>query len=330
MQKKKVGGRSRRKPTIHHSIKKVLGYSPKQDDREVLQDWKERTTRICKPCWELKYCPYGPLVEQSPLLPSERQSIVEHREYMRKALATGRLGSIRNIDEAEKRELEKTLNDPELLLHRALFEVEQEDRIKACSQADDPVAAFQGRPLPPIEEYRIPYDVGLGPAPDLRRLPAQLRERMRKAIREDKAGLKKAIATGIYDQTTPMDPVRRAWFKEEVEQFDPEDYPKEIPQVFADASCNIFGHICPVFFAAESITETTEEKRRSSYIPFKTKMRIGRRENYTCQHCSKHLREDEVEFDHKIPLSRGGSSEEHNIRLTCFRCNRDKTNDVEV
>src|SRR5688572_27117364 len=22
---------------------------------------------VCKPCWELKYCPYGPLVEQFPL-----------------------------------------------------------------------------------------------------------------------------------------------------------------------------------------------------------------------------------------------------------------------
>jgi hypothetical protein len=26
----------------------------------------------CKPCWELKYCPYGPLVETSPLLSGEK------------------------------------------------------------------------------------------------------------------------------------------------------------------------------------------------------------------------------------------------------------------
>jgi hypothetical protein len=32
-----------------------------------VKEWKERTKHICKPCWELKYCPYGPLVEDFPL-----------------------------------------------------------------------------------------------------------------------------------------------------------------------------------------------------------------------------------------------------------------------
>ena len=26
-------------------------------------DWNKRVKAICKPCWELKYCPYGVLVE---------------------------------------------------------------------------------------------------------------------------------------------------------------------------------------------------------------------------------------------------------------------------
>jgi hypothetical protein len=30
--------------------------------------WKRRVRAVCKPCWELKYCPYGPLVEEFPLL----------------------------------------------------------------------------------------------------------------------------------------------------------------------------------------------------------------------------------------------------------------------
>ena len=30
-------------------------------------DWKTRVKSVCKPCWELKYCPYGPLVEDFPL-----------------------------------------------------------------------------------------------------------------------------------------------------------------------------------------------------------------------------------------------------------------------
>jgi 5-methylcytosine-specific restriction endonuclease McrA len=78
------------------------------------------------------------------------------------------------------------------------------------------------------------------------------------------------------------------------------------------------------------MTETAETRRRGRYIPFKTKMRVVRRDNYTCQHCGRHLRDDEVEFDHKIPIARGGSSEEQNVRLTCFDCNRDKSDNVEI
>lgn len=29
--------------------------------------WSRRVKAVCKPCWELKYCPYGPLVEEFPL-----------------------------------------------------------------------------------------------------------------------------------------------------------------------------------------------------------------------------------------------------------------------
>ena len=30
-------------------------------------NWKKRVKAVCKPCWEIKYCPYGPLVEEFPL-----------------------------------------------------------------------------------------------------------------------------------------------------------------------------------------------------------------------------------------------------------------------
>ncbi|RLG30570.1 hypothetical protein DRO03_03970 [Methanosarcinales archaeon] len=59
-------------------------------------------------------------------------------------------------------------------------------------------------------------------------------------------------------------------------------------------------------------------------------MRVVRRDNYTCQICGRHLLDDEVEFDHIIPFSKGGSSEEHNIRLTCFKCNRKKSDQVKL
>jgi hypothetical protein len=36
--------------------------------------WKERVKAVCKPCWEIKYCPYGPLVETFPLSPEDERS----------------------------------------------------------------------------------------------------------------------------------------------------------------------------------------------------------------------------------------------------------------
>jgi hypothetical protein len=49
-------GRSRKSaPQIHTSIKTALGYDADQSDQAVLDHWKHRQTRVCKPCWELKY-----------------------------------------------------------------------------------------------------------------------------------------------------------------------------------------------------------------------------------------------------------------------------------
>ncbi len=30
-------------------------------------NWNKRVKAVCKPCWELKYCPYGPVVEDFPI-----------------------------------------------------------------------------------------------------------------------------------------------------------------------------------------------------------------------------------------------------------------------
>ncbi len=70
----------------------------------------------------------------------------------------------------------------------------------------------------------------------------------------------------------------------------------------------------------------------SRYIPAAVKMRVARRDNYMCQEpgCNKVLKDYEIEFDHIIPVSRGGSSEEHNIRVTCLEHNRRKGNRIDI
>ncbi len=45
-----------------------MAYSRKKGEN-VFAKWlekidaKRRVKSVCKPCWEIKYCPYGPLVE---------------------------------------------------------------------------------------------------------------------------------------------------------------------------------------------------------------------------------------------------------------------------
>jgi len=70
-------------------IKKLLGFDPETDDEKVRNDWATRTKNVCKPCWELKYCPYGYLIEQFPPLSPTREEAAQHNEFLKKQLATG-------------------------------------------------------------------------------------------------------------------------------------------------------------------------------------------------------------------------------------------------
>lgn len=208
---------------IEPTIKYFLGFDEKTDDETVLKEWKRRTDSICKPCWEIKYCPYGVLVEQFPLPTITRSSAIEHDERLKLILKRGKFESGKLLNETKRKDLERM-----------------------------------------------------------------------------------------------------------VEKFNEENYPEELPEYNFESACSEFGHFCPVFFVYEFITETTEIRREGRYIPFKTKIRVARRDNYTCQICGKTLRDNELEFDHIIPLSKGGSSEEHNIQLACFDCNRNKSTSMEL
>ncbi|MFA0834567.1 MAG: HNH endonuclease [Methanobacterium formicicum] len=208
---------------IYEFFRDVLGYDENADPENVRLAYEKLTKSVCKPCWELKYCPYGPLVEDFPLPRIKRESAIAHNEYLKECLSTGLLSSGKSLDDK-----------------------------------------------------------------------------------------------------------RRKHFENEVKSFKADEYPEELIQFEVDASCSMFGHLCPVFFVNEPFTETKEMRRIGRYIPFKTKIRVVRRDNSTCQICGAHLREEDIEFDHIIPISKGGSSEEHNLRVACFECNRSKSNKVEL
>jgi hypothetical protein len=315
---------------IHLSLKLALGYDEAEDDAEILKDWKARTRRVCKPCWELKYCPYGPLVEQSPTLPNLRHEADEQLDYFKRCVETGTVGSKELLSDDEKKMYQEWLSDDQLLLEQAVTAIAQRRRLEhAAEKADDDeqIVAWLGGNLPPIHEYRVPFDVS-GRAHTREDFDQNTWNEIQIEIEKTRTKYKDAVRTGEIDHRHPIEPPRLAFFKRVIADHDSSALPESIPSFFEDAVCNVFGHICPVFFAAEALTETSQERRIGrKAIPFHVRMRIVRRDNYTCQHCSKHLGDDEVEFDHIIPVSKGGSSEEHNIRLTCFECNRDKSDE---
>ena len=93
--------------------------------------------------------------------------------------------------------------------------------------------------------------------------------------------------------------------------------------------CRIFGHICPVFLVAEPLTETKELRNITRQISMVTQRRVLRRDNYICQMCYQPIPDDKINFDHIIPWSKGGSSDESNIRLLCESCNKSRGNRYE-
>jgi hypothetical protein len=144
---------------VHPSIRKALELPRTVGTAEVLREWKRRTSTLCKPCWELHYCPYGPVVEDFPLLPPVRSEAERHNEHLRSALRTGRLTN--------------------------------------------------GKPL---------------------------------------------------------DARRRRVFRDMVAAYKAGDFPETIPKVLTEASCRVFGHLCPVFFVAEPLTETKDLRSHTRVI----------------------------------------------------------------
>ena len=174
---------------------------------------------VCKPCWELKYCPYGPLVEYYPFAGGDMtQAEVQARyDEVLSSLAEG------------KSKTEDDIWDDVRLLHFMRPEM---------------------------------------------------------------------------------------W--EELQQYEPED-----------VSCKIFGHVCPVFSLQSGATETKDCRPDGRAVPRNVMLKVVRRDNHVCQLCHTYVPDDQVEFDHIIPFSRGGATTVENIRLLCRACNRKKTNALD-
>jgi HNH endonuclease len=183
-----------------------------------------RKPEVCKPCWELHYCPYGVLVESMPFCdPPEYRQRGGHETQAQ-------------MYERAKRDLTSTKPSNDDELWQNMFFVMYAD-------------------------------------PEKKKL---------------------------------------------VQQFDPRD-----------VRCTIFGHTCPVFaHGYVGVTETRQRRRVSRNIPYDIMFKVARRDDYRCQRCLNPVPDDQMEFDHVIPHSKGGPTTVSNIRLLCRTCNRRKGNSL--
>jgi hypothetical protein len=172
----------------------------------------------CKPCWELKYCPYGPLVEFFPLLDAAKPDSISSVKRM----------------------------------HR--------DAIKACFAA------------------------------------------------RTKRELYQAVDFLLFSEPHKWSGVAK---------YDPEE-----------VSCNVFGHVCPVFLEAEALTETRAGRTSGRHVSREVMLKVVRRDNYVCQRCGERVPDNEIEFDHIIPYSKGGPTTADNLRLLYRACNRNKSDSL--
>jgi len=67
--------------------------------------------------------------------------------------------------------------------------------------------------------------------------------------------------------------------------------------------------------------ENTSEYGRRRAIPKQVKMYVWQRDGGRCVECGSN---SNLEYDHIIPVSRGGSNTERNLQLLCESCNRRK------
>ena len=75
-----------------------------------------------------------------------------------------------------------------------------------------------------------------------------------------------------------------------------------------------------------SLSQRTEPRMERAGIPEEVRIAVWRRDNGRCVKCSSRER---LEYDHIVPVSRGGSNTVRNIELLCEKCNRCKSDNIQ-
>lgn len=87
-----------------------------------------------------------------------------------------------------------------------------------------------------------------------------------------------------------------------------------------------YGYFPYVLRNLVKIREYPPEKPTPRYIPYEIRSRVWLRDGRRCKRCGA---TSQLEFDHVIPISKGGSSTENNIEVLCRKCNREKRDQIQ-
>jgi len=68
-----------------------------------------------------------------------------------------------------------------------------------------------------------------------------------------------------------------------------------------------------------------QEQKLNRHISREVKLQVWRRDQGKCCGCGS---KEKLEYDHIIPVSKGGSNTERNIQLLCEKCNRNKSSKI--
>jgi len=67
-----------------------------------------------------------------------------------------------------------------------------------------------------------------------------------------------------------------------------------------------------------------KSKKRSRYIPAAVRVSVLNRDGYKCVFCGRSARQIQLEVDHILPFSKGGSNDMSNLQTLCSECNKGK------
>jgi len=86
--------------------------------------------------------------------------------------------------------------------------------------------------------------------------------------------------------------------------------------------------IDPLSIMPTDYEKNKDNKSNRSPIPKHIRYKILKRDKHVCQACGASSPDVELEVDHRIPISKGGTDDESNLVTLCKDCNRGKGNKV--